>query len=65
MWIYYIPFYLMLWGLTSVIAAATHRQDPKSYIVWDTDSFIFVGFFWPLFLPPLLVRQAVRYWANK
>lgn len=60
----YILIYLCMWVFTSVLMACTYRQDPKSYIVWDTDSFIFTGFFWPLFLPPTLVRIAVRYWSK-
>lgn len=62
---FYLILHLLGWIFTSVLAASTHRQDPKSYIVMDADSFIFVGFFWPLFLPLLLVRQAVRYWTDK
>jgi hypothetical protein len=65
MWLTCILLHIGLWAFTAVIASLTHRQDPESYIVWDTESFVFVGFFWPLFLPPLLVRQAVRYWTNK
>lgn len=65
MWMYYVLLYIGMWAFTSVLAAVSHKQDPKSYIVWDTEDFVFVGFFWFLFLPPLLVRQAVRFWANR
>lgn len=60
-----VTLYTLAWAFTSVLMSRTHKQDLGSYIVWDTESFVFAGFFWPFLLPPTLVRVAVEYWTHK
>jgi len=61
----YFLLYLGGWIFTSTLMACTHKQDPQSYVVWDTEDFVFSGLFWPIFLPLTLVSLAVRYWSGK
>lgn len=61
----YLLLYLCGWVSTSVLMSRTHKQDPESYIVWDAESFVFAGLFWPIFLPFTLVALAVRYCSDE